>query len=654
MQKQMRTVSIAIVLVVQVFIKIASQSPEIVGCDKPIQYVISSLDKWNIRHFVSVFQNSGSKLAKKIISQYDFNSLQLSLSLYTFNIEDFMDNFYLNENNLEDKNVAVVMPETTDEALDIFNRISKQEKAQNNTDIIKPTVFIHWPRPCESSGCMSFETIQHFFESPPSVVNELYFLQCHSLSDNDTIWKVHSIYGVGRSSRILMRNFTLDDIYNYYAIKYDFGGSELMSAYPDSVLAQELEYDEISGKAIRGLGTDVLNYLENALNFSMSFVKTNFFVRLINDTWSSMAQQIIDGETDVAVVKTTYLPNRKGPFTFLVPHYTDGIYAFFKQPPASSIRNIFTEPFTQSLWGVLIAVWFLVGFSTLLASKIKNIYDQRDDIDEEISKDTLLWAIAFTCQQGWHQDPQSISMKMIFFCGSILGLIIYVAYSAALVSALSTAVVPIKIFDDLLDNRFQFTFEPRSQTIDTILSQKDRRSDSDEIDSTEIDMLNKRLRIASSDIEGVGMVYSSNTAYLSFPDAFLSVAKDVYNQSDGDLCKKVSSVRVSRVPFRSGMLVKKMSPYKEFFNVRLIQLYEEGLMRRYQSHYKQSFQGLCDRQRHKNDISLELEDMFTAYCIILTGYALSLTIFAMEWMYFKKSSADVLQPRPDVIGVDLY
>lgn len=150
--------------------------------------------------------------------------------------------------------------------------------------------------------------------------------------------------------------------------------------------------------------------------------------------------------------------------------------AYFKQPPASSIRDVFTSAFSLNLWLFLFCLWVFICLSMKLAFRIyvKNgdSFTEINWNEERMSDEISIWAAGAMCQQGlikqinlffnivfklilgWHFTPEWTGTRIIFFFGWFTGFLCYIAFSAQLVSILSVEVVPIKSFEDLLRDNF--------------------------------------------------------------------------------------------------------------------------------------------------------------------------------------------------------
>jgi hypothetical protein len=81
--------------------------------------------------------------------------------------------------------------------------------------------------------------------------------------------------------------------------------------------------------------------------------------------------------------------------------------AYFKQPDASSIRDVYTSAFSIQLWILLLTLWLFICLSMHLAYRV---YFKRDGLkpkeinwkDELMSDEVSIWAAGAMCQQGFN------------------------------------------------------------------------------------------------------------------------------------------------------------------------------------------------------------------------------------------------------------
>ena len=68
------------------------------------------------------------------------------------------------------------------------------------------------------------------------------------------------------------------------------------------------------------------------------------------------------------------------------------------------------------------------------------------------------------------EEPRSI--KIIFISGLLTSFVLYTAYCGSLVSTLSTPVVPISNFQDILNNKFEIYGEPATLVAEKFIKVK--------------------------------------------------------------------------------------------------------------------------------------------------------------------------------------
>jgi hypothetical protein len=121
---------------------------------------------------------------------------------------------------------------------------------------------------------------------------------------------------------------------------------------------------------------------------------TDWIGRHPNGTLYGMAAQILNGEADLAISQASMVmlqmpdswSNRSFRFTvldfisYLHPTSATRLTAIFRQPDASSARDIITSTFSLQMWIGWIAVWILILLSVLVIKHaLKMIPSMADD-----------------------------------------------------------------------------------------------------------------------------------------------------------------------------------------------------------------------------------------------------------------------------------
>ena len=177
--------------------------------------------------------------------------------------------------------------------------------------------------------------------------------------------------------------------------------------------------------------------------------------------------------------------------------------------------------------------------------------------------------------------PDSYAFRIIFIIGEFLALVVFVAYSATLVSIFTTPNTPIKSIGDLLQSQLRLLVDVNNAGANLVVSKlKIQKTNHN---ATSLAATNKHSSITNLLINRVSkggknsfasapnataVLISRKLAFMTFPDTFYSTMKNVHKRSDKYLCDHISSVPVTSIPFRSGLFIAKNSVYKQLFNVK--------------------------------------------------------------------------------------
>lgn len=132
----------------------------------------------------------------------------------------------------------------------------------------------------------------------------------------------------------------------------------------------------------------------------------------------------------------------------------------FKQPKLSDITNLFLLPFTPEVWFALIALMILLMLSFYISWKWFKIKSKINSIktnqNHEIL-DSFDVVIAAICQQASSVIPQDIIGTIIKFVTYLSYFILFVCYSANIVSLLQSPSHKIKTLEDMYKSSFEFS-----------------------------------------------------------------------------------------------------------------------------------------------------------------------------------------------------
>lgn len=83
--------------------------------------------------------------------------------------------------------------------------------------------------------------------------------------------------------------------------------------------------------------------------------------------------------------------------------------------------------------------------------------------DHTLTEAVAIWSCHTICQHGFHSPPKLSCLRIAILTGVVLGLILYVSYSAQLVSIFSITTPPIKNIEDLLKSQINIVVDENNQ-----------------------------------------------------------------------------------------------------------------------------------------------------------------------------------------------
>ncbi|CAL8088848.1 unnamed protein product [Orchesella dallaii] len=412
-----------------------------------------------------------------------------------------------------------------------------------------------------------------------------------------------------------------------------------ITAVNDSEVNDDIHVYEDSNGTITyskdGLSGSILQILQQMLNFTIEPMMSREFGSPIPGTgrWTGSIGELIDGKADLGIAITIFQPERAKVVSFLPPADEHLINAFFQPSDVNSIRDIFAQPFKLDLWAAVVVTWVVLATFMIIFSLIRKRYgmdiydgsgtDNANSEEPDFTKDSFMWALGTACQQGWDEHPKAGSLRTIFISGSFTGVIAYAGYSAAIVSTLSLRVDPIKNPMELLRSNLRMGI--RKGFISSLLEQNGTHDT--------MSLFNKRLE-KSKEYERYLNVSAGFNYLLKHPYAFITTRDTIYDlmkftAEDKVICG-IKDLPLLKYGFPIGYPVPKSSPFKEILRYAMIMIREPGVLWRLRMKY--SFQRRCLEASDNAGYALGPNDVFTAYMILLGGFALSITFLVIEKM----------------------
>ena len=195
--------------------------------------------------------------------------------------------------------------------------------------------------------------------------------------------------------------------------------------------------------------------LEKALNFT-TIVRPSRDLQYgalgKDKKWSGVIGSLVEDRADVGLANL-FITETRGKAVFFSPGLSTVATRFFVQFPGLEVSWFtFLEPFSTTLWIAL--SFLLLTFSTLLTFAYFLGREKRQSPGSFTPLNSWLMIWGSWMAQGSWLEPKSIPIRIIFFLSFIVGITIYTAYSAKLISFLSVPIVvmPFTSLEGLLES----------------------------------------------------------------------------------------------------------------------------------------------------------------------------------------------------------
>nr|QEE82789.1 ionotropic receptor 75p1 [Conogethes pinicolalis] len=381
----------------------------------------------------------------------------------------------------------------------------------------------------------------------------------------------------------------------------------------------QLQYDSIT----KICWMDVLLVFQ-MLNVTPQYIFSHRWGYKNNGHWSGMISDVATGRADIG---TNCLLEKD---RMDVVHYTDTLAPFhvrfvFRQPPLSYSANIFSLPFSSSVW-VAIVVCSAVATATLFLASVweAKLGVSSSQLDGSIG-DALLVTMSAVGQQGCFLEPRKLSGRIITWVIFAALMLLYAAYSANIVVLLQAPSNSIRTLAQLAASKItlaaydvdynHFVFKRYTDPVRVTIHKRidPEKGKSHFYDLNEgVERIRKGLFAFHTIVEPV---------YRRIEETFLETEK--CDLAEVDLMNRF-------LPF---VPVTKGSPYVEMFKVAFKQIREAGFV----SALVKRLQVPKPRCAHRvsSFSSVGLPDLRPVLAFMLIGTALSVGIALMEVVAFK-------------------
>lgn len=283
----------------------------------------------------------------------------------------------------------------------------------------------------------------------------------------------------------------------------------------------------------------------------------------------------------------------------------------FRQPPLSSVSNIFILPFNINVWISSVILFSLISILLLF-----QWFTHR----QLTPLDGITFILGVICQQGFYLSLKSISGRIIMFMSFMASIFLFTSYSANIVALLQSPSNAIKTISDLINSPMKLIVQ------DTVYNHVFFH----ETNSSETKMLfTKKIQPnyenAFVNIEyGVKKIRSGLYSFQVEAHAAYKYISETFTEHEKCGLKELEAFHlpILAVPVRRNF------PYRELFSQRLRWQREVGIMNR--EHRKWMPQKPQCLGNTGGFISVSLTECYPALIILLIGIAISFTFLAIE------------------------
>ncbi|XP_037089825.1 glutamate receptor 2-like [Pollicipes pollicipes] len=211
---------------------------------------------------------------------------------------------------------------------------------------------------------------------------------------------------------------------------------------------------------VTGFLADLMQVLSAAIGVSVVYDTDNtpgdFGIQLENGTFTGLIGRLVSKTAHVGLAPMRWRHTRQQVVDFVgkVPIAIDKISFLVMGQPRTSMNDIgsLLTPFHTNVWLCLLGGMLLASVLLRVTVTFTRPYDLEDDRTFGIVS-SLLHVYACVVQQGWSTTPCRASCRIVTLAARVLGILIYVEYSATLISVMTVLQTSTEVssVDDFVD-----------------------------------------------------------------------------------------------------------------------------------------------------------------------------------------------------------
>ncbi|XP_046821639.1 glutamate receptor ionotropic, delta-2-like isoform X2 [Vespa crabro] len=363
------------------------------------------------------------------------------------------------------------------------------------------------------------------------------------------------------------------------------------------------------------------------------------------NTWSGAIGELYVGRADISISDFSMTSARLNVVDFTFPLLLSKNFLYIKEPKIFAIKwSSYFLTFSHSIW---IAIFGLLVFTTVLLIFLK-IKNQTDRNIGHLLSDNFLEIWGIFCQQGlpglikyytifdqyntlfliiilrekynfWILDfPQRLSLRITYFSIFLLAVILSAAYSAALISFLTSVihVLPFRSLENFVeDDSYQFIVIRGTADYDIFANS------ADPLAKTLMKLMPEEEKLPITVLEGFRSICKNRKQAIYTSDEI----KKVLNFK---IPCNVVSIETGRIDSLS-IILSKHNPFIGIINFHLQKFFNNGIMNRLKDvTFKKNFNDMMQQQ------PVQIVSIISPIFLILIGIILSIFILIIEKYIF--------------------
>ncbi|XP_044270076.1 ionotropic receptor 75a-like [Tribolium madens] len=368
--------------------------------------------------------------------------------------------------------------------------------------------------------------------------------------------------------------------------------------------------------------------LEDVHNFTHTLkIEDKWFGNYQNGTDSGVGKLLYENEIDITCTGASQRPPRVDVYDYLMPSYHFRPCYIFRNPGTyNPLENQFLKPFTDTVWYVTVVTTVLVCLFMKIFHRLENKFV---GIKADYSWATaMLITYSIIVQQDSYLFPTGLAGRISFFVLQVLSILLYNYYTSSIISSLlSKPPEAFHTLDELGHSKLEIGIENLPYTITWFEIMND--SDVQYIYKNKVFPPNaKKMNIYEPE-EGIAKVKQGGFAYHTQLDTGYPIIARTFNQEQ--ICDITEIPMIPQVG--AGIMLQKISQYKEVFHITLRKAKEVGLVHRISQIWESKKPECLSSIRV---VAVGSDQTFIAFLMLFIGMALSLVFLVIEiaWSRF--------------------